>query len=101
MADRLLRKADIAAMLGTSPGVAVSILSRRGCNPIDFGYGRSRGPRWLESAVTAALQAMHLEAQDKHSNPKNRHKTKVPEISLANMRINEVYALLTHKQYVQ
>ena len=51
MTDHLLRRKDIAAMLGTSPGVAASILAQRGVHPIDFGLGRGRGPRWLESAV--------------------------------------------------
>lgn len=63
MTDRLLRKADIAAKLGATHGVAASILASRGCQPIDFGHGRARGPRWLESAVDAALAAMHCEAQ--------------------------------------
>ena len=41
MTDRLIGKRDIAAMLGTSPGVAASILAGKGIHPIDLGAGRS------------------------------------------------------------
>ena len=101
MADRLLRKNEIAAMLGTSPGVAISILSERGCHPIDFGYGRARGPRWLESAVLMAIRAMHEEAQpqkDKNKNIKAKH---IPRLDLANMKTAELYALLTREGLTQ
>ena len=54
--ERLLRQQDIAAMLGTSPGVAASILAARGVHPIDFGIGRSRGRRWLSSAVKMCIR---------------------------------------------
>ncbi|WP_270229552.1 hypothetical protein, partial [Desulfovibrio legallii] len=61
--ERLLRQKDIAAMLGTSPGVAASILAQRGVYPVDFGVGRSRGKRWLESAVKQVILDMHDAAQ--------------------------------------
>ena len=64
MSERLLRKKDIAAMLGTSPRVAVAILKEHGCNPSDLGYGRGRGLRWLESAVAAILRDIHVKAQE-------------------------------------
>ena len=101
MTDRLLRKKEIAAILGTSPGVAASILSNMGVHPIDFGYGRSRGPRWLESAVTATLQAMHKEAQPVQKQAKKRQvNTRVPEINLATASVADVFAL-TSRQGVQ
>lgn len=63
MTDRLLRDRDVAAMLGTTPGVAASILSQRGVHAVDFGMGRGRGRRWLESAVQQVIAEMHAEAQ--------------------------------------
>ena len=102
MSDKLLRRCDIAAMLGTTPGVAASILSERGCNPIDFGYGRGRGPRWLESAVIATIRAMHMEAQPQATPSKNvSKKSKFPKVELANMSASKLYELLTPEQPLQ
>ena len=102
MSDKLLRRCDIAAMLGTTPGVAASILSERGCYPIDFGYGRGRGPRWLESAVIDVLRAMHMEAQPQETSSKTPHKkSKLPKIDLANTTASKLYALLTTEQPLQ
>ena len=69
MTDRLIGKRDIAAMLGTSPGVAASILAGKGIHPIDLGAGRSRGLRWLESAVQQAVRDMYNEAQPNRRQP--------------------------------
>lgn len=97
--ERLLRQKDIAAMLGTSPGVAASVLARHGVQAIDFGMGRSRGPRWLESAVKQALRDMHEAAQPKP--PKQRQsKPPVPTVKLANMSIDDIISL-TQGQSVQ
>lgn len=97
--ERLLRQKDIAAMLGTSPGVAASVLARHGVQAIDFGMGRSRGPRWLESAVKQALRDMHEAAQPKP--PKQRQsKPSVPTVKLANMSIDDIISL-TQGQSVQ
>lgn len=103
MTDRLLRKKDIAAMLGTSEGVAASVLEKQGVHPIDLGYGRSRGLRWLESAVSAALQNMHSEAQSVSGpHPQRPPKApRVPSATLASMSINELEAILTTGQGVQ
>ena len=59
MSDRLFGKRVIAAMLGTSPGVAASILEGKGIHPIDLGAGRCRGLRWLEAAVQQAVRDMY------------------------------------------
>lgn len=96
MTERLLRKGDIAAMLGTSPGVAASILAERGVHPVDFGYGRARGHRWLESAVRQAMFAMHEAAQPKASRPRPRKPSAVlagTDARLASLSINDLYAL--------
>ena len=65
MSDRLLRKNEIAAMLGTSPSVAASILKQHDVHPIDIGRGRGKGLRWLESGVQAVILTMHRDAQPK------------------------------------
>lgn len=93
MTDRLLRRADIAAMLGTTPGVAASILAERGVHPIDFGMGRSRGPRWLESAVRQAMLEMHQAAQPKAKAKRPAKRTTAPAVSLASMSINDIFEL--------
>ena len=58
-------------MLGTTPGVAASILAARGVQPIDFGIGRGRGRRWLESAVRQVMLDMHNAAQPKAKTARN------------------------------
>lgn len=103
MTERLLRKKEIAAMLGTSPGVAASILSARGVHPIDFGRGRSRGLHWLESAVVAAIREIHADAQPQ---PKKQRLVTTPRAAypathLANMTVKDIEGLLTTRQCVQ
>lgn len=103
MTERLLRKKEIAAMLGTSPGVAASILSARGVHPIDFGRGRSRGLHWLESAVVAAIRGIHAEAQPQ---PKKQRQGVTPRGSypaarLGDMTVKDIEGLFTARQCVQ
>lgn len=96
MTEHLLRKTEIAAMLGTSPGVAASLLAKWGVHPVDYGYGRSRGPRWLESAVRQAMLAMHDAAQSKTSGARPRKHSAVPvgtDARLASLSINDLYTL--------
>lgn len=93
MTDRLLRRKDIAAMLGTSPGVAASILAQRGVHPIDFGLGRGRGPRWLESAVRQVILEMHQAAQPKPKDVRQPMRHSTPPVSLSSMSINDIYQL--------
>lgn len=90
--DRLLRPQDIAAILGTSPGVAASILAEHGVNPVDFGAGRCRGRRWLESAVQQTVLEMHQTAQPKPKIPKVQ-RPKIPTTSLAAMSASELFHL--------
>ena len=100
MTDRLLRRTDIAAMLGTSPGVAASILSEHGVHPIDFGMGRGRGPRWLESAVRQVMIEMHSAAQPRPQKSRSNTHPSTPSASLAAMSVNDIYQL-THAPCVQ
>ena len=103
MSERLLRKKDIAAMLGTSPGVAASILSAHGVHPVDYGRGRSRGLHWLESAVVAAILELHADAQPQ---PKKQRQGATPRGSypaahLGDMTVKDIEGLLTARQCVQ
>lgn len=94
MTDRLLRDRDVAAMLGTTPGVAASILAQRGVYAVDFGMGRGRGRRWLESAVQQVIAEMHAEAQ-----PQKRAKAARPAAApsrvaaLATMSVSDLHRL--------
>lgn len=93
MTDHLLRRKDIAAMLGTSPGVAASILAQHGVHPIDFGLGRGRGPRWLESAVRQIILEMHQDAQPKPKEARQPKRHSTQPVSLTSMSINDIYEL--------
>ncbi len=92
MTERLLKKRELAAMLGTSPGVAVSIMAEHGVAPIDWGAGRSRGYRWPESRVRDVILEMYVKAQPK--------KPRVPKptasrVSLADLSPADVFNLTT------
>ena len=99
MIDRLLRERDIAAMLGTTPGVAASVLAAHGVCPIDLGRGRSRGRHWLESAVRQAIMAMHAEAQPRRKARSCPPVRKTP--SIATMSVGEIYEIWTPAGCVQ
>ena len=98
--ERFLRPQDIAAMLGTTPGVAASLLATHGVQPIDFGVGRSRGRRWLESAVRQVMLDMHEAAQPKAKPLRQGRATPTPSMKLTTMSINDIYRL-TQGQSVQ
>lgn len=91
MTERLLRIADIAAMLGTSHGVAASVLAGRGVLPIDFGAGRGRGRRWLLSAVVRAMEGMHEESQPRAKPAKTPRPPKAS--ALAGMSVDQILQL--------
>ena len=97
--EKFLRSADMAEMLGTSQGVAMSIMAEHGVRPVDFGRGRGRGLRWLESAVKAVMHKMHDDVQ-----PKARHarqpRVGMPAVKLEDMSIDDVMRL-TSRQGVQ
>lgn len=107
MADRLLRKKDMAAMLSLkNEEMAASILKEYGCYPIDLGPGRGRGLRWLESEVTYALRRMHMQAQPvKEQSVKKvlSKKIKFPksDLDLVNKSSKETQALLTSEEAIQ
>ena len=92
MTERLLTKRELAAMLGTSPGVAVSIMAEHGVHPIDWGAGRSRGYRWPESYVQHVIHEMYAASQPK---PKKPRVSKIPQIPLGEMSPADVYKLTT------
>jgi len=92
--ERFLNISELAEKLGTSKGIARTIMTQNGVMPIDFGPGRSRGYRWLESAVDDVMRNMHHAVQ-----PNNQHKSQVKCIQrkskLADMSVNEVYKLFS------
>jgi len=100
MTERFLRDAEVAAMLGTPPGVAVSLLEKAGICPVDFGRGRGRGRRWLESAVIHVMRSLHDAAQTKPKPPRPP-RPKMPTAHLGDMSAREVFQMLTKGQSVQ
>lgn len=95
--ERLLTRKAIAAMMGTSSGVAVSILAKHGVFPIDFGVGRGRGPRWLESAVRQTLFELHADAQPKTKRKRQGQTAQVLSTStLVNLSVNSLWELTQH-----
>lgn len=94
MTDRLLRERDVAAMLGTTPGVAASILAQRGVHAVDFGMGRGRGRRWLESAVQQVIAELHAEAQPQKRTKAVRQATASSRMAaLATMSVSDLFSL--------
>lgn len=55
-----MTKKEVAAILGTTPRVAASILREHGAAPIDYGPGRGRGLRWTAHQVKDVLDALEL-----------------------------------------
>lgn len=101
MTDRLLRERDVAAMLGTTPGVAASILAQRGVHAVDFGMGRGRGRRWLESAVQQVIAELHAEAQPQKRTKAVRQATASSRMAaLATMSVRDLHRL-TQAECVQ
>jgi len=92
--EKFLRAADVAEMLGTTRGVAASILAEHGVKPVDFGRGRGRGLRWLESAVNAVMHKMHDDVQPK-ARPTRQPRAGMPAAKLADMSVDEIYRLTT------
>ena len=93
MREKLLNKKDIAAMFGTSPDMAASILRDNGIYPIDLGCGRGKGLRWLESAANEILRKLQDNARPKQKTAKPKPE-KIPEISLANLSNKSIYELV-------
>lgn len=92
MLASLLTKAQIAERLGTTPGVAASLLAEKGVHPVDLGRGRGRGARWYSIAVDAVMRQMHDDAQPKEKRPPLR----LPKAGLISGRsVNDLYAELT------
>ncbi len=98
MSAAFLTKAQIAQRLGTTPGVAASLLAEKGVHPVDLGRGRGRGARWYSLAVDTAMRQMHEDAQPKEKRPPLR----LPKSGLVQGRsVNDLYAELTGKTKIQ
>ncbi len=99
---RLLSKKDIANKLGTSINVAMNTLQEHKVYPIDFGIGRGRGFKWLESSVEEIIYKLHCKAQEKtirenYNNSASRRrqsKSIDKERSLSSLNIDEIMTLV-------
>ncbi len=98
MLASLLTKGQIAELLGTTPGVAATLLAEKGIHPIDLGRGRGRGLRWYSLAVDTVIRQMHDDAQPKEKRPVPR----LPKPGLVQGRsVHDLYAELTGQTKVQ
>lgn len=97
MKDRYLTKRDLAVLFQTKWDRAASILKERGVSPVDLGCGRGYGLRWLESAVLAAMKALHSEAQQTGPQPGKKAgiRPKTPGLHLADMTAAEIHQLIS------
>lgn len=102
MRERYLRRHQIAEKMACGERKAIAELKARGVYPIDLGRGKGRGLRWLESAVDAAMLAMHQEAQPKlPARVKAGPVPGMPKRHLKDMRVPELQELLTSGKIVQ
>lgn len=97
--EQLLRIEDVAKKLRTYPGVAAAELAKFGVYPIDFGAGKGRGQRWLDSAVEQALSEMHKAAQPEEKTPRKKM-PRPQKVGLASMNVDAIFDL-THAPCVQ
>lgn len=97
MEEKLLRKKDIAERLNCGWKKARTLLADHGVHPIDYGAGRSGGQRWLESAVNAAILAMHQQAQP----AKKKARLQPCTSSLAAMSAGEIFKLVANQNQLQ
>ena len=102
MTERLLNREQVAALLGTTRDRAALILSKQGCHPIYLGRVPGGAPRWLESAVVAAIRELYDEAQPTPPKPKKPRIARPGNgLNLARMTANELDALLTRSAQLQ
>lgn len=97
MNEKFLRKKDIAEGLNCGWKRARTILASHGVHAVDFGCGPAGGPRWLESAVDAAILTMHKDAQPK----KPKSSIRPAAYGLAHMSAQEVFDLVASETHVQ
>lgn len=95
--DRLLRIGDVAEILNTSPRVARKYLKEAGLEPLFLGKGRSRGLRWLRSAVLNLVTNRFVEAQinfKESKKSKNKQKKQITSgFSFAGLTPSDIFAL--------
>ncbi|MBD5641856.1 MAG: hypothetical protein HDQ91_05510 [Desulfovibrio sp.] len=96
--DKFLRKEEIAELFGCGHKKACAILKKLGVASVDLGRGRNGGPRWLESAVHAAMLKMHSQAQAA-AQPARRKP--IATIGMAGMNVNQLAAYLDNAKPVQ
>ena len=95
MPERLIGKPQLAEKFSMSPNAAAALLQEKGVYPINFGLGRGRGLRWLESAVDAVLVEMNAAAVPKGVQKKQPHpRPQKKSCGLSRMSAAQVQALL-------
>ncbi len=88
--ERLISINEAAEMLGTTPHVARDYLGKAGLQPIFLGRGRSRGCRWLHSAVLALITTRFAEAQ---TQGQEKRKRITKGFSFSGRSVEEIYNL--------
>ena len=89
-----LTKTQIGNLLATTPEIARRELEKRGCAPVDYGPGRSRGLRWLRAEVERIAREMHDDAQPPQPHPKKPLFPRGPR-PIQGRSMAELYAELT------
>ncbi len=100
MSDRLLRRADIAAVLNTSQGVAATILAQNGVHPIDWG-GLRAWPALAGIGSSGRIAGNERRCTTQAKREKKESKSSIPRASIADLRVNELHSILTQGQCVQ
>lgn len=95
-----LTKSQIGDLLATTPEIARRELAKRGCAPVDYGPGRSRGLRWFRAEVERIAREMHENAQPSQPQAKRPHFPRRPR-PIQGRPISELYAELTSGNPVQ
>ena len=101
MQERLLDKHEIAARFNTGWRKARSLLAKMGVMPIDVGEGKKARLRWLESAVNAAIFAMHAKAQPKVNRVPLSGQNPDLKLRLVDMSASSVYEYIAKGNQVQ
>ncbi len=97
MQERFITIQEVAYLMSTSKSKALKILAQYGIEAVDFGWGRGGGRRWLLSSITAVLQTMAKEAQEKRREPRKvSNKPATAQLRLLSMSVDEIYKLTSN-----
>ena len=96
MKDRLITIAEAAAILGLPKNLSKKILAAHNLSPVDFGAGRGRGLRWLESVVENLARKLFTDAQAKNSLRRRKGGPQNGFMSLTRLSNEEFLNLTSH-----